>query len=148
MTLIKWSKPNGLGNRNELYSWPYSIFDDFFTNNVGGNATYVPAVNISEKTESFYIEVSAPGVNKEDFKIKTEEGVLSISCEHKEENKEEAKTYSRREFRYGSFSRSFTLPENVKAEGINARYENGILSIEIPKKEMEQKQTVKEIKIA
>jgi HSP20 family protein len=148
MTLIKWSKQNGLGNRNELYSWPYSIFDDIFAHNVGGSAFYVPAVNISEKAENFHIEVSAPGVKKEDFKVEAENGVLSISCEHKDENKEEGKTYSRREFRYGSFSRSFTLPENVKVEGINARYENGILSIEVPKKEAEQKQTVQEIKIA
>jgi HSP20 family protein len=148
MTLIKWSRPNGLNNRNELYSWPYSVLDDFFTGNGGGSAAHVPAVNISEKAGNFSIEVSAPGLKKENFKIEAENGVLRISCEHKEEANEEGKTFTRREFRYGSFSRSFTLPENVNVEGIGARYENGILSIEIPKKELEQKQTVKEVKIA
>ncbi len=148
MTLIKWSRPNALGNKNGIYSWPYSIMDEFFTGNEGGSAAFVPAVNISEKNENFHIEVSAPGFKKEDFKVLAEDGVLRISCEHKEEQKEEGTKFTRREFRYGSFSRSFTLPENVKLEGILARYDNGILNVEVPKKQAEPKQTVKEIKIS
>jgi len=144
MTLIKWSRPNALGNRNDIYSWPYSIMDEFFTGNEGGSAAFVPAVNISEKNENFHIEVSAPGFKKEDFKVLAEDGVLRISCEHKEGGAK----FTRREFRYGSFSRSFTLPENVKLEGIEARYENGILNVVVPKKQAEPKQTLKEIKIS
>ena len=148
MTLIKWSKPNGLGNRNEIYSWPYSMFDEFFTGNAGGNATFVPAVNISEKAEGFNVEVSAPGFKKEDFKLEAHDGTLRISCEYKNESKEEGRTFTRREFRYGSFSRSFTLPDNIQVEIIKASYENGILNIEIPKKQEETKQSVKEIKVS
>jgi len=148
MTLIKWSRPNALNNRNDIYSWPYSIFDEMINSNAGGNASFVPAVNISEKAESFYIEVLAAGFKKEDFKIEAEDGTLRISGEHKEESKEEGKTHTRREFRHGSFSRSFSLPENVNAEAISARYENGVLNIEVPKKQVEQKQIVKEIKIS
>jgi HSP20 family protein len=148
MTLIKWSKPNGLNYRNDLYNWPYSIFDDLASNGVGGSASYVPAVNIAEKPQSFHIEVSAPGFKKEDFRVVAEDGALRISGEHKDENKEENKTFNRREFRYGSFSRSFTLPENVKVDGIQAQYENGILMIELPKKVAEQKPAATEIKIS
>lgn len=148
MTLIKWSRPNGLNFRNGMYAWPYSMFDDVFTSNVGGSASFVPAVNVAEKEKAYTIEVSAAGFKKEDFKVVAEEGTLKISAEHKEEATQEEKAYSRREFRYGSFSRSFTLPENVKTEDIHAQYENGILSIEIPKKEIEQKRATKEIKIS
>ena len=146
MTLIKWNKPGSVNN--DIFSWPYSIFDDFFSGgSMGGSASYMPAVNVSEKAGRFEIEVSAPGFNKEDFKVEAENGVLRISCEHKEETKEEDKQFLRREFSYGSFARSFTLPENVKAEDIVARYENGILAINIPKKQEEEKPAVKEIKI-
>jgi HSP20 family protein len=145
MTLIKW---NGLNKGQFGYSWPHSVFDDIFTENFGGKASFVPAVNVSEKDSNFSIEVSAPGFKKEDFKVEAEEGVLKISGEHKEENKEGDKKFTRREFRYGSFSRSFTLPDTAKVEDIKARYENGILEIEIPKKQEEPKAQAKEIKIS
>ncbi|HTB07709.1 MAG TPA: Hsp20/alpha crystallin family protein [Bacteroidia bacterium] len=148
MTLIKWSKPNVMGKRNDPFSWPFSVFDDFLANDLGGSASFVPAVNISEKPENFLVEVSAPGFKKEDFKIEAEDGTLSISAEHKEEKSDEGKQFTRREFRYGSFSRSFTLPENIKVEGIQARYNDGILNVELPKKELEQKPAVKEIKVS
>lgn len=147
MTLIKWSRPNGLNFRNGMYAWPYSMFDDVSGSN-GGGASFIPAVNIAEKVQSFVIEVSAAGFKKEDFKIVAEDGTLRISAEHKEETSQEDKTYNRREFRYGSFTRSFTLPENVKPEAIQAQYENGILAINIPKKEVEQKPSSTEIKIS
>lgn len=121
-------------------------------------AAFMPAVNIAEDEKSWNIEVSAAGFKKEDFKIRLENDMLTISAEHKEEKTGDEKSgsekaakeknYSRREFRYGSFSRSFRLPkEKVNEEGINATYENGILNLTIPKKEVAVKE-MKEIKIA
>ena len=149
MTLIKWSKPNGsLNGREQIYSWPYSVLDDFFRNDLGGKASFVPSVNISEKTNAYEVELSVPGFNKEDFKIEAEKDVLNVSCEHKEEKKDETKQFTRREFRYGSFSRSFTLPENANTDGIQACYENGILVLDIPKKEVVNTNKAKEIKVS
>ncbi|MEO5642696.1 MAG: Hsp20/alpha crystallin family protein [Bacteroidia bacterium] len=121
-------------------------------------AAFMPAVNIAEEDKSWNIEVSAPGFKKEDFKIRIENDTLTISAEHKEEKvsaekpenekQTKEKNYSRREFRYGSFSRSFRLPkEKVNEEAINATYENGILNLTIPKKEVAVKE-IKEIRVA
>ncbi len=149
MTLIKWSKPNGGLNRSEdIYSWPFFTMNDFFNSNHGGKASFVPSVNISEKADAYQVELSVPGFNKEDFKIEAEKDVLRISSEHKEEKKDETKQLTRREFRYGSFSRSFTLPENANVEAIKASYENGILVLDIPKKEIAKDNNVKEIKVS
>src|SRR5579872_7095125 len=101
MTLIKWSRPNGgLNSGENTYSWPFLTMNDFFSNNHGGKASFVPAVNISEKTDAYLVELSVPGFKKEDFKIEAEKDVLSISCDHKEEKKDETKEFTRREFRY------------------------------------------------
>jgi HSP20 family protein len=149
MTLIKWSKPNGIRNGNDIFSWnPLSLMDDVLYPDFGGRSTFVPAVNVSEKENAFLVEVSAPGLNKENFKIEAEDGTLSISFEHKEEKKEENTKYTRREFRYGSFSRSFTLPENISTTDISARYENGILSVELPKKQVEAAKAIQAIKVS
>ncbi|CAN5915650.1 Hsp20/alpha crystallin family protein [soil metagenome] len=121
-------------------------------------AAFMPAVNIAEEDKRWNIEVSAPGFKKEDFKIRIENDTLAISAEHKEEKvsaekpenekQTKEKNYSRREFRYGSFSRSFRLPkEKVNEEAINATYENGILNLTIPKKEVAVKE-IKEIRVA
>lgn len=148
MTLIKWSRPDAMGNRNDIYAWPYSIFDELLNSKTGGNAGFVPAVNVLEKAESFFIQVIAPGFEKEGFKLEFKDGSLVISGEHKREQNEEEKNYSRREYRFGPFSRNFSLPENVNVDGIRANYENGILNIELPKKNDEGKLTVKEIKVS
>ncbi len=149
MTLIKWSKPGVIRNGNDVFSWnPFSVMDDYLTHDMSGRAGFVPAVNVSEKENAFLVEVSAPGISKENFKIAAEDGMLTISSEYKEEKKEENTKFSRREFRYGSFSRSFTLPENINTEAISAKYENGILSVDLPKKEIEVKKATKEIKVS
>jgi len=122
--------------------------NDFFSNNHGGKASFVPPVNISEKSDAYLVELSVPGFKKEDFKIEAEKDILSISCEIKEEKKDETREFTRREFRYGSFSRSFTLPENVNTDGIQARYENGILMLDIPKKKITNESKSKEIKVS
>lgn len=107
-----------------------------------------PAVNIIEGKEDFRIEVAAPGLNKEDFKINLENDELTISAnkEVKKENKEE--NYTRREFSYSSFTRSFTLPESVAGEKITAEHKDGILTIFVPKREESKAKPAREISIA
>lgn len=92
-------------------------------------AANLPAVNIKEIDNRYDVEVAAPGFQKQDFKVDVENGVLTISAETKKETESERENYTRREFSYSSFSRSFTLPENVKEDNINARYENGVLHV-------------------
>jgi HSP20 family protein len=138
--------PRSFSNPFIRASFP-GLFDaEIFGNELSRNA---PAVNISENEKSWIIEVSAPGFRKEDFKIKLENNVLTISGEHKEEEKEDNKNYRRREFKQSSFSRSFRLTkENVNDDGISASYENGILNLSIPKKEEAEKENLKEIKVS
>ena len=95
----------------------------------------MPSVNILEKEKEFNLELAAPGFEKKDFKIELENGILHISVEKREEKKDEKENYHRREFSYRAFSRKFTLPENVLADKIDAKYENGILKLMLPKKE-------------
>ncbi len=107
----------------------------------------VPAVNIKEENDKFVLEMAAPGMKKDDFKIDLDNYQLTISSEKKEEKKEKEDNYTRREFMYSSFSRSFTLPKSIDIEKIKADYKNGILSIVLPKKEEETKLT-RQIKIS
>ncbi|SEI37947.1 heat shock protein Hsp20 [Dyadobacter koreensis] len=130
-------------NRNSFSAIP-ALVDDFLgrelfnwdNSNFSSTQTTVPAVNIRETEDSFGVEVAAPGLEKKDFKIQLENNLLTISSqkEIREENHHEG--YSRREFSYQSFQRSFVLPKDVvNDEGIVARYENGLLQLVIPKKE-------------
>ncbi|HKK74071.1 MAG TPA: Hsp20/alpha crystallin family protein [Saprospiraceae bacterium] len=118
------------------------VFDQFFNRNLGDffGSDFVndaPSVNITELDHQFKIELAAPGLEKGDFNIKVEEDHLIISAEqeHKNEEKDEAGKFLRREFSYATFSRSFRLPENVDAENISANYKNGVLVLELPKAE-------------
>ncbi len=118
-----------------------SILDEFFKpdwfGGLEGMNANLPAVNIAENEAGFELELAAPGMKKEDFNIEVDKNVLTISNEttssSEEENKE--KNFSRREFYYSSFKRSFNLPETVNTEAIKAAYNDGILKLEIPKKE-------------
>lgn len=122
-----------------------SFFDEFVTDR---SANYIPAVNISETTEAYHLEFSAAGFKKEDFKIAVEKDVLTVSAEHKTESTSENKNYSRKEFSFGSFKRSFTLPENVNVDKVEAKYEDGVLNVNIPKKEAEKVSAVREISVS
>ena len=93
-----------------------------------------PAVNIVENDNNYEIEVAAPGMKKDDFKVEVENGILTISAEKKEEKKESKKNYTRQEYYYSSFTRSFTLPDNAKEDGLAARYEDGMLKLTVSKK--------------
>lgn len=96
-----------------------------------------PAVNIRESKDNFEVELAAPGMNKKDFKVELENDVLTISYERKEdkEDKDKEGQYTKREFNYQAFRRSFTLPNTVQSDKIRARYDEGILRLSIPKKE-------------
>lgn len=99
----------------------------FFTRNE------LQPVNVRETKQGYELEIAAPGFKKEDFKVNTENGMLNISAESTNEKKEETDSYVRQEFSCSSFSRSFTLPENVTEDHINAAYKDGILKIELKK---------------
>jgi HSP20 family protein len=124
------------------------LFEDFFKpwnewfDNSGlsmGRMITVPAVNINEDDIEFVVSLAAPGMNKNDFKIDLDGNILSISSE-KEENKEEKeKKFTRKEYSYTSFNRSFTLPAEVNKEKIEARYEDGVLRLILPKNEEAKK---------
>lgn len=108
----------------------------------------IPAVNITEGKENFTIEVAAPGLNKENFKINIENNLLTISSEKKNEKEDKEKNYVRREFSYSSFKRSFVLPDMVQSDGIKASHKDGILMVEIPKKEEAKEKPPREIQIS
>ncbi|HBK71183.1 MAG TPA: heat-shock protein [Flavobacteriaceae bacterium] len=133
-----------------------NLFDRFFNNELEGwgrnnfsnTNTTLPAVNIKENVDAFEVEVAAPGFNKSDFNIELNNDILTISSE-KEINNEikEDERVSKREFSYQSFTRTFTLPELVDDEKITAKYDKGILSITIPKREEAKPKPAKLIKI-
>jgi len=129
-----------------------SIFDNLFNNesfNIPrasvGNTT--PAVNIRENEDEFFLDFAIPGINKENVNIELDKDLLTVSSEINE-NKEETKgNFTRREFHYASFKRSFILPETVDTTKIKADYNNGVLNISIPKKEEAKPKPVRAIKI-
>ena len=139
-----------LAKYNKFYVPAYR--DDFFNDFVssryyGRNYANSPAVNISEENDAFRIEVAAAGLSKKDFKIDLENDLLTISSDRKEDKKESKNRYTRREFNYSSFSRSFQLTDTIDQEAINAQMEDGILKIVLPKKESEVKPGPKSIEI-
>lgn len=128
MNLIRWNAQPRMSD----------IFDDLFEKNLSnrfwdqGNA---PATNIIETEQEFRLEIAAPGFSKEDFKITLDKNILTVSSEKETEQKDE--NYTRYEFSYGKFSRSFALPKSIDIEHISAGGENGILRISLPKKKEE-----------
>ena len=108
----------------------------------------VPSANVKETAKEYLIELAAPGLERKDFKVEITDHTLNISSEKKEEKKEEKDGYSRKEFSYSSFNRSFSLPDNVKEGGIDAKYQNGILKIVLPKKDVTVSKPVREIAVS
>jgi HSP20 family protein len=121
------------------------FFDDFMPFKSDRS---MPAVNIVDEKDEYRIEVAAPGLKKEDFKVNMEGNVLTIHSEKEVKNEEKDEKYARKEFSYSSFQRSFTLPEGTDTENINASYVDGILTIHIAKKEEAKKKEPKQIAIA
>ena len=139
MTLVKFNN----GQRNAVSPWFNDVFDSLFNDSVLNDrfVTKTPAVNIAEIENAFEIELAVPGLKKEDFKINLDKNVLSVSAEKKAENVEEGKKYSKREYSYTSFVRSFTLPEVADQAKIEAEYTDGILKLNVAKKEEAKVQT-------
>ena len=149
MTLVR--RNGGLLNQLPMF------FDDFFNrdmsnwgvNNYSDTNTTIPAVNIKETPENYVVEVAAPGMTKADFKVELDGTLLTISSEKSVEREDtENEKYSRREFSYQSFQRSFNLPkEVVDIDKIQAKYEHGLLHLMIPKKEEAKKKPPRQITI-
>lgn len=117
-----------------------NVFDDFFNRNLAdffGNEFTIstPSVNVIEKDDHFRIEVAAPGLEKQDFEVNVDKGYLNISAKRENQHETKDETYTRREFNYTTFQRSFRLPEHINAEQIGANYDKGVLSITLPKRE-------------
>jgi HSP20 family protein len=144
MSLIKRNEWPLLGNG----SWLSDFFDTekFFDSDLLKNRA-LPAVNVKESEKNYEIDVVAPGRSKKDFNISAENGVLTISSEMKEEKEEKEKDYTRKEFNYSSFSRSFVLPENANEDDIKANYADGILKLEVAKKNISQPKVKKAIEV-
>ncbi len=141
MTLVK------VNNHKPFSNLVDELFNEFPALGKWTNESYnFPPVNIHETSEAYHLELNAPGRDKEDFKVNVEDGLLTISYEKKEETKSEGYKTVRREFSYRSFKRSFNLDQNVDATGIQAKYENGVLKLLVPKKE-EAKQGSRQINI-
>lgn len=150
MTLIKFKNDVPVRNRERMPMWS-DLINDLFENVVTTpdlKRSTVPAVNIVETDDNYRLEVAAPGLKKEDFRISLENDILTISTEKKSESSEKNEKYTRKEYSYSSFLRSFTLPEIVNTESINASYENGIMTLVLPKKEEAKPKAPREIKIS
>ena len=134
MTLVKF---NPQKTNAGLMPGFNDVFQNFFNDSFLADriVTRVPAANISETADHFHIELAAPGLKKDDFKLQLDDHVLNISVEQQLQDNQPGKTYSKREYSYSSFVRSFTLPESADEQQIDARYENGVLLIDIAKKE-------------
>ena len=130
MTFVKF-------NNRPLSKTIDSVFDDLLTNFPAAwqGHSGSPAANIHETKEGYHVELSTPGLNKEDIKVNIENGLLTISFDKKEEEKSEDYKTIRREFSYRSFKRSFNVDDNVDADNVQAKYENGILKLFLPKRE-------------
>ena len=138
MTLMKWTNNPVL---NEMMSGMQR------KQYHGGYDNNKPAANIIDNEKDFSIELAVPGMSKEDFNIKLDKNILTISVEKKETEEKEDRNFTRREFRYDGFSRSFTLPEIVNQEKIKADYKNGVLNVMLPKSE-EETIKVRDIRIS
>lgn len=155
--LVNVPKNGSLSNTNSNLSFPgfSSWIDDIFNRDLPSvftsnfNTGYtMPKVNIKETADAFMVEMAVPGLKKSDFHLDLDNQVLSISAEMKDENEHQDDLYTRREFGYASFKRTFTLPESVNDDKIDATYKDGILCIHLPKKEEAKQKPARSIKIS
>jgi HSP20 family protein len=146
MTLIKFKN-----DRLQAPSLFNSLMDDFFNTDFSSMpriTTQVPPVNVKETPEAFHLELAVPGLYKDQVDINLDGNLLTISGKHEEKSNQEKESYTRREFSYNSFSRTFTLPEHVNAELIHADLNDGILKVNLPKKEEAKQKGPKSIKVS
>lgn len=143
MALVKW-------NRDDRFPVFSRFFEDFFNDEPFFPSSWmnrVPAVNILENKDSFSVELAAPGLNKNDFKINLENNLLTIECSKEDKKEEKDERFTKREFCYSSFQRSFTLPNTIDTNKIDAKYEDGVLKINLPKKEEAKEKPARQISI-
>ena len=155
--LVNVPKNGSLANSNSNQSfqtWSNWI-DDFFNKDLQSVFTSnfntgisLPKVNIKETADAYWVEMAVPGLQKNDFQIDLDNQVLSIAADINTANEEKEITYTRREYGYSSFKRTFSLPETVDEEQINASYKEGILNIHLPKKEEAKQKPVRTISIS
>lgn len=135
-------------NRNQ---WLPTVFNDFFNTDYMPKASCTaPAINVTESDKDYTVELAAPGLKKEDFKVNiNDDGNLVIKMEQKEEQKEEDKSrhYLRREFSYSKYEQTLILPDDVEKEQISAKVDNGVLTIDLPKTAAAQKKPARQIDI-
>jgi|SRR5690554_2648900 len=145
MTLVKF---NSQRKNNTLMPGFNDVFDSVFNDTFFSDrlTSRVPAVNISETQDYFHIELAAPGLKKDDFKLNLDRNILSISVEQTLNNTDQDRNYNKREYSYSSFVRSFTIPDSADHDRIHASYIDGVLKIDIAKKE-EAKSVVKQIEV-
>ncbi len=128
----------------DMNNWLDNDFDDMLnTSWMPRMNVTAPAINVKENDKAYEVELAAPGTTKDDFKVNVDkDGCLTIKMEHKDENKKEDKKehYLRREFSYSNYEQSYALPDDVNREGIEAKVDNGILTITLPKVTKEEKQ--------
>lgn len=146
------AKPNSNGLTFPIWSsWIDELFNrdlpTVFTSNFNTGIT-LPKVNIRETKDSYYVDMAVPGLKKSDFTIDLDNQILSISAETQNENQETEDNYTRREFGYASFKRSFSLPETINEDKIKAEYKEGVLSIHLPKKDEAVQKPARNIKIS
>ncbi len=135
MTMVKLNNRPVVKNFDNLFSELFNNFPAAWGENWKDDNLHFPPVNIHETKDAYHLELNVPGRSKEDFKISIEDGQLFISFEQKEESKQEDYKTIRREFNFRSFKRSFMVDETVNTDNIQARYENGLLKLLLPKKE-------------
>lgn len=148
-------KNGGLTRKTSSFPTLSSLMDSLFvgdfpsllTSNFNTGIT-LPKTNIKETAEAYFVEMAVPGLKKDDFQIHLDNQLLSISAEIEEENEEKNENYTRREFGYSSFKRSFSLPESIDESKIKAHYSEGILKVELPKKEEAKQKPPKTIKVS
>ena len=139
MALLKYNRPG-----SDIYSRRFSdIMDEFFNDAVTTRkSSFAPSIDISETENQFIIDVEVPGINKEDIEVNFDNDMLTISGERSFNKEEDGKQYHRVESHYGTFNRSFRLPDNVDSESIKATYNNGILNITVDKSEEKLKKQI------
>ncbi|MDX1470010.1 MAG: Hsp20/alpha crystallin family protein [Flavobacteriaceae bacterium] len=155
-TLAKRSNDTGQSRGSNLSVPRFSSWvDNFFDNELGtgflsnfNTGMSLPAVNIKEEADNYKLEIAVPGMSKEDFNVDVDNKILSISSEKSSESNESEENYTRREFGYSSFKRTFTLPDSVNADKIKATYKDGILTVDLPKREEAKQKPARQIKIS
>ena len=144
MSLVNWKK-------NMLLPTMSNLVDSFFEDelfNRSSDPSFFPAVNVKENDTAFKVELAAPGYEKGDFEISIDNGRLVINSEKSSDKEDANENFTRKEYHYNAFQRSFTMPENVNEDAIKADYHQGVLKIELPKLEKAIKKASKLIEVA